>query len=72
MTIAVAAIYEQGLLKLSQPIPLAEGTRVEVIVISGTSKPNDKTPAEILAGVAAMSPEGSSEEFSSRDHHRIL
>ncbi len=72
MTIAIEAVYEQGVLKLSQPIPLAEGTRVEVIVLSGTSKPKDKTAAEILAAIAAMPIEGSSDGFSGRDHDRIL
>lgn len=72
MTIAVEAVYEQGILRLLQPIPLAEGTRVEVIVIPNASKPTHKTPAQILAAIAAMPLEGSSEEFSGRDHDGIL
>ncbi|MBO3457943.1 antitoxin family protein [Aetokthonos hydrillicola Thurmond2011] len=51
MTISIEAVYEQGVLRLLQPIQLAEGTRVEVTV---TLTPKDKTPKEILAEIAAM------------------
>ncbi|MCC5621036.1 antitoxin family protein [Nostoc sp. CHAB 5715] len=47
MTITIEAVYEQGVLRLSQPIPLAEGTRVEVTVISTEAKPQNKTPRDI-------------------------
>lgn len=72
MTITIEAVYEQGLLRLSQPIPLAEGTRVEVTVISTDAKPKDKTPGEILAEIAAMPLEVSNDKFSGRDHDKIL
>jgi predicted DNA-binding antitoxin AbrB/MazE fold protein len=32
MTTTLEATYEQGVLRLAQPIPLAEGTRVQVTV----------------------------------------
>jgi len=72
MTITIEAVYEQGVLRLSQPIPLAEGTRVEVTVISTEDKPKNKTPGEILAEIAAMPLEVSNDEFSGRDHDRVL
>ena len=34
MTITTEAIYEQGILRPVQPIPLAEGEQVEVIIVS--------------------------------------
>ncbi len=71
MTITTEAIYEQGVLKLSQPIPLAEGTCVEVIVIA-TKVPENNTPGEILAKIAALPLEGDRGEFSGRDHDKIL
>ncbi len=71
MTITTEAIYEQGVLKLSQPIPLAEGTCVEVIVIA-TKVPENSTPGEILAKIAALPLEGDRSEFSGRDHDKIL
>ncbi|MDZ8026534.1 MAG: antitoxin family protein [Nostoc sp. SerVER01] len=72
MNITIEAVYEQGVLRLSQPIPLAEGTRVEVTVISTQTKPKDKTPGQILAEIAAMPLEVSNDKFSGRDHDRIL
>jgi predicted DNA-binding antitoxin AbrB/MazE fold protein len=72
MNITIEAVYEQGILRLSQPIPLAEGTRVEVTVISTEAKPQDKTPRQILAEIAAMPLEVSNDKFSGRDHDRIL
>lgn len=71
MTITTEAIYEQGVLRLSQPIPLAEGTRVEVIVIS-TKFSENHAPREILAKIAALPLEGKGDEFSGRDHDKIL
>ncbi|MBD6618971.1 DUF104 domain-containing protein [Komarekiella sp. 'clone 1'] len=72
MAITVEAVYEQGVLRLSQPIPLAEGTHVEVTVIETEAKPKNKTPGEILAEIATMPLEVSNDEFSGRDHDRIL
>jgi predicted DNA-binding antitoxin AbrB/MazE fold protein len=71
MTITTEAIYEQGVLRLSQPIPLAEGTHVEVIVIS-TKVSENHVPREILAKIAALPSEGKDDEFSGRDHDKIL
>ncbi|MHC5774476.1 antitoxin family protein [Nostoc sp.] len=72
MTITIEAVYEQGVLRLSQPIPLAEGTRVQVTVISTETKPKDKTPREILAQIAGMPLEVSTDKFYGRDHDTIL
>lgn len=70
MTITTEAIYEQGVLRLSQPIPLAEGTHVEIIVIS--NKTTNSSPGELLAKIAALPLEGKSDNFSGRDHDQIL
>lgn len=72
MTITIQAIYEHGVLRPTEPISLVEGTRVEVIVVTKESQPVEKTPAEILAEIAAMPLEGSTDEFSGRDHDTIL
>lgn len=72
MTITIQAIYEHGVLRPTEPISLVEGTRVEVIVITKESQPVEKTPAEILAEIAAMPLEGSTDEFSGRDHDTLL
>ena len=71
MTTTVKAVYEQGLLRLLAPIPLEEGTHVEVIVIIREPASTEQSSAEILASIAAI-PLESGEEFSGRDHDRIL
>lgn len=71
MTITTEAIYEQGVLRLSQPIPLAEGTHVEVIVISTKASKNHAS-REILARIADLPLEGKGDEFSGREHNKIL
>lgn len=74
MTTTVEAIYDDGVLRLIDPLALAKGTRVEVSVnIREPALENDgKTPAEILAEIAAMPMQPGGEEFSGRDHDRIL
>ena len=63
MTITVQAVYEHGILRLAQPISLAEGTQVEVVVMTRESKPDQTTPATILSSVAALPLQGNSDEF---------
>ena len=72
MTITLQAIYEEGVLRLMQPINLPEGTPVEVVVTLQNFNQEEKTPAEILAEIAALPLEGTQEEFSGRDHDKIL
>ena len=61
MTTTVEAIYEQGVLRLIQPLSLAEGTRVDIIVMTRESTAEGRTPADILAAIAAMPMEVSGE-----------
>ena len=72
MTTTVEAIYEQGVFKLKQPIPLADGTRVEITIVTSEERVQDQTPAKILASIAALPLESGGEDFSGRDHERIL
>ena len=70
----IEAVYEHGVLRLIKPIGLAEGTRVDVIVIPRTSaaNPTGRTPAEIAARIAAMPMESNEQGFSGDDHDQIL
>ena len=72
MTTTVEAIYERGVLRLIQPLSLAEGTRVDVIVITQEPTAEGRRPADILATIAALPMEDGGEEFSGRDHDKIL
>ena len=72
MAITVQAVYEHGILRLAQPISLAEGTQVEVVVMTRESKTENPTPAKILSAIAALPLQENGDEFSGRDHDRIL
>ena len=72
MTTTVEAIYEGGVLRPTQPIPLAEGTRVDVVIITREVATEATTPAEILAAIAAMPPDGDGSEPSAHNYDKIL
>ena len=72
MTMTVEAIYERGVLRLKEPVSLEEGEHVEVIVITREPAPGQAKAAEILADIAALPLEGDGQEFSGRDHDRVL
>ncbi|HTL90548.1 MAG TPA: antitoxin family protein [Leptolyngbya sp.] len=72
MTFIVEAVYESGMLKLLQPLPIPEGEQVEVTIVLQRPEAK-KTPAEILARIAALPSEHStSENFSGAEHDAIL
>lgn len=66
------AVYEQGLLRLTQPLNLPEGTRVEITLVERETNLQQQKPADILGGIASLPLEGEQDEFSGRDHDRIL
>lgn len=80
----ITAIYEGGVLRPTEPIALAEGTKVEVTLkmASQVSWKEDEAPAAqkptdgqtafaILSQIAAL-PMRPGPEFSGRDHDDIL
>jgi len=71
MSQTISAIYENGTLILEKPLAVSEGSKVEVIVVVKEKK-QKRTPAELLAEIAALPSEGKGEKFSNRDHDRIL
>jgi len=81
MTTKVEAVYEHGVLRPRRPLPLADGTHVDVLILSeDTPKPVKKTRAsqdkrtlgQIMAEIAALPMESGGEKFSGRDHDKIL
>lgn len=72
MSRTISAVYENGTLILDEPLAVSEGVKVEIIVLSPKNKKSEKTPAELLAEIAALPMEGKGEKFSNRDHDRIL
>lgn len=72
MTRTIEAVYERGVLRLKEPVALADGTIVEVTIRTSEPSVGDKTPAEILSTIASLPVEGDGQPFSGRDHDKIL
>jgi predicted DNA-binding antitoxin AbrB/MazE fold protein len=70
MSTTLQAVYEKGMLRLTQPIELDEGTHVEVVIIKLSVAP--KSPKEILAKIAALPLIGNTQPFSGQDHDKVL
>ena len=72
MSQTISAVYENGTLILDEPLAVSEGVKVEIIVLPPRDTKKEKSPAEILAELAALPIEGKTDEFSGRDHDKIL
>jgi predicted DNA-binding antitoxin AbrB/MazE fold protein len=72
MTTTIEAIYERGVLRLKEPVALADGTVVEVTITTDEASGEEKTPAEILSAIASLPLEGNEQRFSGRDHDKVL
>jgi len=72
MTKEIQAVYEQGIIRPLQPLELPEGAQLDLIVISHEQTKANGNAAEILAEIAALPLEGSTEDFAGREHDSIL
>jgi predicted DNA-binding antitoxin AbrB/MazE fold protein len=72
MTKEIEAVYEQGMIRPLQPLDLPEGSRLDVIVITHEQTKTNGNAAEVLAEIAALPLEGSSDAFPGREHDSIL
>ncbi len=72
MSQTISAVYENGTLILDEPLAVSNGVKVEIIVVPPKKQVQEKTPAEILAELAALPIEGKTDKFSGRDHDKIL
>ena len=72
MTKEIEAVYEQGMIRPLQPLELPEGTRIDLIVITHEQPKTNGNTAEILAEIAALPLEGSSDAFAGREHDSVL
>ena len=72
MTERVSAVYDHGVLRLKEPLALADGAEVEVIILAPNAADPLQAPADVLAAIAALPIEGDTQPFSGRDHDRIL
>ena len=71
MSQTISAVYEKGVLILDEPLAVSEGSKVQIVVIS-KERGQKRTPAQILAELAALPLEGKTDKFSGRDHDRVL
>lgn len=72
MSQTISAIYENGVLRLEKPLAVSEGAKVEILIVISKDEKQLKTPAELLAELAALPIEGKTDKFSGRDHDKIL
>jgi len=72
MTREIEAVYEHGIIRPLEPLELAEGTRLDLIVITHEETKTNGNAAKVLAEIAALPQEGSSDDFGGRDHDTIL
>ena len=72
MTIRVSAVYENGVLRLKDALTLPEGTAVQVIISDESRTVDGNNPAKVLADIAELPMEPGGQEFSGRDHDRVL
>lgn len=72
MSQTISAVYKNGKLILDEPLAVSEGAKVEIIIVISKDEKQIKTPAEILAELAALPVEGKTDKFSGRNHDKIL
>jgi predicted DNA-binding antitoxin AbrB/MazE fold protein len=78
MTRTIRAVYQDGSLKPSQPLPLPDGTEVEVTVTTREPIPplnNAEAMAQMVAEIAAIGPDSPPPGdglCGSTDHDKIL
>ena len=72
ITKEIEAVYEQGMIRPLQPLELPEGARLDVVVITHEQPRTNGNTAEVLAEIAALPLEGSSDAFAGRDHDSVL
>ena len=71
MSQQIQAVYENGVIRPLEPVRLAEGEKLDVILISRQAR-SPRNAAQILADIAKLPIEGKTDEFSGEHHDQIL
>ena len=71
MTTRFVAVFENGLLRPTVPLPLKEGEHVNLLIYQSTSPNNKEHAADILAKIAAL-PTSGGDPSTGREHDRVL
>ena len=69
MTVKIHAVYRNGAFLPSSPVPMEDGTEVELTVISDSGSPSIADNLEAIAHLPLESP---NDGFSGADHDRLL
>ena len=72
MATRIDAIFEDGVFRPTEPVSMAEGERVQLVIVSPDDPVDPRLPASILAEIAALPLESSDDETTARDHDRYL
>lgn len=67
MTQQIQAVYEKGVIRPIEPVELAEGEKLEIVLLR-----QKRSAAQVLAEIAELPIEGETNEFSGADHDEIL
>jgi predicted DNA-binding antitoxin AbrB/MazE fold protein len=76
MTQRITAVVEQGRLRPTVPLDLAEGAEVQIIILPAAAAAGEppqpkRNVKDVIAAIAAL-PTEAGPEFTGRDHDRIL
>lgn len=72
MTKTLTAVYENGVLRPSEPLPLEEGQAVEVTVTVTDEGKRNRVLVEALKRIAALPLESPDDGFTGADHDKVL
>lgn len=72
MTKKIQAVYEHGLIRPLERLELSEGARIDLIVITHEQPKANGSIEKVIAEIAALPLEGTSDAFAGREHDSIL
>ena len=72
MTNRVEAVYEKGVFRPKEPVPLTEGSTVELTFETPSLDRPTEPLVKALLEIARMPSKGPKDGFSGADHDRIL
>ena len=72
MTKTISAIYEGGVLRPAEPLPLADGEWVDVTIDTAAVEERRRRVNQALDEIAALPLEGPQDGFSGADHDKVL
>lgn len=72
MATRIDAVFEDGVFRPTGPVEIAEGERVQLVVLPPIDERDHPSAASILAEIAALPLEAESDMSTARDHDHDL